>query len=87
VQRVVSPLAFAPRVPADRRFIYAGIGDRISTAQQAHQLWHHWDRPTILWLPTGHVRATVMGDVHRFVRRAVYSSLLGDPEPRPLEGA
>lgn len=86
IQRVVSPLAFAPRVPRDRRFTYAGIGDRVSTAEQAHQLWLHWDRPMILWLPSGHVRATVMGDVRRFVRRAVYPSLLGDPEPTPSEG-
>ena len=53
----------------------------MSTAEHARVLWEHWDRPEILWLPSGHVRATVMGEVHRFVRRAVYSTLLGDPEP------
>ena len=89
IHRVVSPLAFTPRVAHDRRFIYAGIGDRVSTAEQAHMLWQHWDRPEILWLPSGHVHATLMADVHRFVRRAIYATLLGEPEPalRKSEGA
>ncbi len=29
VHRVISPLAFAPKVPYDRRFIYAGLADRL----------------------------------------------------------
>jgi hypothetical protein len=83
VHRVVSPLAFAPRIPHERRFIYAGIGDRMSTARQAETLWRHWDRPAILWFPSSHVGYAWMRDVHRFARRAVYSSLSGEPEPVP----
>jgi hypothetical protein len=81
VHRVVSPLTITPYVPPDRRFIYAGIGDRMATARQAEKLWRHWDRPEILWYPGSHVGATWTGDVHRFVRRAVYSSLVGTAEP------
>jgi hypothetical protein len=84
VYRVVSPLAMTPKVPRERRFIYAAIGDRIATAEHAAKLWQHWDQPQIHWLGSGHVRAMHMGEVHRFVRRSVYSSLLGDPEPPRL---
>jgi pimeloyl-ACP methyl ester carboxylesterase len=55
VHRVVSPLALEPRVARERRFIFAELGDRMSTASQAHRLWLHWDRPTISWYPGGHV--------------------------------
>jgi hypothetical protein len=80
VHRVVSPLAFAPRVPHDRRFIYAGIGDRMATAQQAEVLWRHWDRPAVLWFASSHVGHMWTSDVRRFARRAVYCSLLGPPK-------
>lgn len=55
VHRVVSPLAFAPRVPAGRRFVYAGLGDRMAPPNQAHALWEHWERPEILWYQGNHV--------------------------------
>lgn len=55
VHRVVSPLAMPPLVPHDRRFIFAGLGDRMAVPAQAHALWEHWDRPTISWFPGNHV--------------------------------
>jgi pimeloyl-ACP methyl ester carboxylesterase len=55
VHRVVSPLAMPCRVPRDRRYIFAGLGDRMSTFEQALRLWDHWDRPTMVAYQGGHV--------------------------------
>ena len=55
LSRVVSPLAFPPLVERKRLFIYAAIGDRLVTPQQAVALWEHWDRPDIRWLQGGHI--------------------------------
>jgi hypothetical protein len=48
----------------------------MATARQAEVLWRHWDRPAVLWFANGHVGHMWARDVHRFTRRAVYSSLL-----------
>jgi hypothetical protein len=53
--RVVSPLAFAPRVAKERRFIFAGLGDRMAPPDQALALWRHWDEPEISWYAGNHV--------------------------------
>ncbi len=55
VYRVVSPLAFSAKVPFDRRFIYAGYGDRLATPEQAQRLWEHWDKPQVMWYSGNHV--------------------------------
>ncbi len=55
VHRVVSPLAMPCRVPQDRRFVFAGLGDRMAVPTQATALWEHWDRPSIRWFPGNHV--------------------------------
>lgn len=55
VHRVVSPIAMPSLVPHDRRFIFAGLGDRMAVPAQAHELWEHWDRPTIRWFPGNHM--------------------------------
>ncbi|HXY26702.1 MAG TPA: alpha/beta hydrolase, partial [Acidimicrobiales bacterium] len=53
--RVVSPLRVAPQVPKDRRFIFAGYGDRLAPPEQAQTLWEHWDKPEISWYAGNHV--------------------------------
>ncbi|HXQ61828.1 MAG TPA: alpha/beta hydrolase [Acidimicrobiales bacterium] len=53
--RVVSPLAMDCQVPFDRRFIFAGLGDRMSTFGQARRLWLHWGRPSLATYAGGHV--------------------------------
>ena len=53
--RVVSPLAMDYRVPSDRRYIFAGLADRMSTFGQARRLWLHWGRPALAAYPGGHV--------------------------------
>ena len=55
VHRVVSPLAMSCVVAPERRYIFAGLGDRMSTFGQAHRLWLHWDRPALAAYPGGHV--------------------------------
>ncbi len=58
VQGVVSPLARPCVVPHERRFVIAGQGDRLATAQGAVTLWRHWDEPSIDWFPCGHLTMT-----------------------------
>ena len=74
VHRVVSPLALRPKVPVYRRFIFAGAGDRMSTADQARRLWEHWDRPRIAWYSGGHIGFFLAGTVQRFVAQALEES-------------
>jgi hypothetical protein len=50
-------------------FIYAAIGDRLVTPQQAVALWEHWDRPDIRWLQGGHI-INNLGASRRFVMDA-----------------
>jgi dienelactone hydrolase len=66
LSRLVSPLAFPPRLPRDRLFVYGAVGDRLITPQQAEALWRHWDRPAILWLQGGHI-VNNTGASRRFV--------------------
>ncbi len=56
---LVSPLLVAPKVPADRRYIYAGKLDAISSPDQAMALWQHWGSPSIHWYDGGHVGGVV----------------------------
>ena len=55
VLRPVSPLAGPCLVPKERRFIVAGQIDRIAAPAGAAALWQHWDEPSILWRPRGHI--------------------------------
>lgn len=71
----VSPLTFEPRLPVNRRFIYAGVADRVARPDQARALWRHWDKPEIEWLPTGHVMAAMSQDVKPFLRRVLNETL------------
>lgn len=52
---VVSPLTLEPRVAWERRYVFAGLGDRMSNFDQAHRLWLHWGRPRRAWYPGGHI--------------------------------
>jgi hypothetical protein len=79
LSRLVSPLAMDPVVAWDRRFLYAAIGDRLVTPQQALALWRHWERPPILWLQGGHILNN-MGASRRFVTEAFAGAgLTADP--------
>jgi hypothetical protein len=71
VSHVVSPLAFAPRVPRERRFIYAGIADRVVKPYQPRALWRHWGESEIHWFSGGHV----LGIWNHSIRDFLASSL------------
>ncbi len=53
--RVVSPLAFPPLVPRERRFLYAGTADRLVPLEGVRDLWLHWERPRLDWYEGSHV--------------------------------
>ncbi len=55
VLTVVSPFAHQPRVPHHRRYIYAGIADRLAYPEHARNLWRHWGKPEVAWYEGGHV--------------------------------
>ena len=74
VHRVVSPLTMVPVVPKERRFIFAGLGDRMSTYAQARRLWMHWDRPAFACYGGGHVGFYWSSQVNRFVTDALTTS-------------
>lgn len=65
----ISPLSFEPRLPVERRFIYAGVADRVARPDQARALWRHWGKPEIEWMSSGHVLASLKGDLKPFIRR------------------
>jgi len=65
----ISPLTFEPRLSVERRFIYAGVADRVARPNQARALWRHWGRPEIEWLSSGHVLASLKGDLKPLFRR------------------
>jgi hypothetical protein len=73
LHRVISPLAFPCQVDHDARFVYAGVGDRFTTAGQAYQLWKHWDEPAVLWYSGSHI-ADWAGQKKAFLDRAIGSA-------------
>ena len=75
VHRVISPLALPPRVPHDRRFIFAGLADRlVHPHRQVRTLWEHWQQPTIYWFEGSHVGFLWSKAVQSFIHRALASS-------------
>jgi pimeloyl-ACP methyl ester carboxylesterase len=77
VHRVVTPTAFPCRVPRERRFIYAGVADRLATPGQPYALWEHWDRPEICWSVRSHIFTARSAKVRRFVEKAVVDTADG----------
>jgi hypothetical protein len=77
IYHLISPTALECQVPHDRRFVYGGVADRITTAGQAVELWRHWDRPAACWFKGGHVGALVSSEVRRFIA----SAITGDDRP------
>jgi hypothetical protein len=71
VLRVVSPLSLEPRVPHERRYLYAAVADRLVPADQVFDLWRHWGEPTIVWYQGGHVTFRFHPQVRRLVDRAL----------------
>ncbi len=80
VYRVVSPLAFTPKVPFDQRFIFAGYGDRLATPEQAQRLWEHWGQPRISWYSGNHVGYLWSKQVSDFLMASLGAAASGDPQ-------
>ena len=77
----VSPLALPPRVPRERRFIFAGTADRVARPDQARALWRHWDRCAIHWFAGGHVAAQWNPTIAPFVDASLRTILAGGTTP------
>jgi dienelactone hydrolase len=75
VHRVVSPLAMDCKVPFEDRYIFAGLGDRMSTFSQARKLWMHWGCPSLAAYQGGHVGFFWSRAVRQLVDKAVDVSL------------
>lgn len=72
---VVSPAMAVPRTPVERRFIYAGRGDRIlRPLQQAAELWKLWEEPEMYWFDGGHVAHVRSPDIRHFTDQALRAS-------------
>lgn len=81
VHRVVSPLCMTPAAPRQARAIFAGMGDRLATADQARRLWAHWDQPDLCWFPGSHMGYLWSDKVWRFVDESLRSRGLTFPDP------
>ena len=81
VYSVVSPLSWPSKVPAERSFMYAGLGDRMSTPGQAQRLWHHWSEPRVLWYEGSHLTSLWSGKVSRFLDDCLAEAGWIDPRP------
>jgi hypothetical protein len=74
ISHPVSPLAFAPRLPRERRFIYAGLADRVVKPDQPRALWRHWEEPEIHWFSGGHVLGVMNRSIGPFLARSLASA-------------
>jgi hypothetical protein len=82
--RVVSPLALEPRVPQERRYLYAGLADHLAPPDHARDLWLHWGSPRVAWYHGGHASFAWEKDVGVFVADALRESGM---LPRPFLNA
>jgi hypothetical protein len=80
----VSPLRFAPKVPHEGRYIFAGLGDRLASPEHARRLWEHWDRPPISWYRGSHVGYLWSRQVATFLEDSLATTR---PHPRSLPKA
>jgi hypothetical protein len=69
--RVVSPLALTPLVPRERRFLYAGLADRLASPDHARDLWDHWERPHMTWYQGSHISFLWEAEVKALLRKAL----------------
>jgi hypothetical protein len=74
--RVVSPLALPVRVARDRRFIYAGVADRLAPAHHAWNLWRHWERPRVVWYQGSHVSFLMEPSVQALLEEALHAETM-----------
>jgi hypothetical protein len=76
---VISPLALLPRVPVERRFLYAGLADAVAPPDHARDLWEHWGRPRAEWYHGSHISFAWESSVRLLVQEGLESSGLSRP--------
>jgi hypothetical protein len=76
VLRPISPLAVAPKVAKERRFLLGATGDRLVTPDQVRDLWVHWDRPRIAWGAASHLTALREPETQSLLREALQTMLV-----------
>ncbi|MDF1830997.1 MAG: hypothetical protein P1U52_01515 [Porticoccaceae bacterium] len=72
--QVISPTAMKVKVPKKRRFIYAGVLDRLVHPAEPLGLWEHWDRPAIEWYQGNHMTFARDKNVRTFIDNALDAS-------------
>lgn len=81
IMRVVSPLALAPRVPHERRYIFGGRADCIVPPDQVRDLWQHWKRPRVVWYDGSHLSLPWESSVTALLDEAIGTALLQGQVP------
>jgi dienelactone hydrolase len=76
IMRVVSPLSLTPRLPVERRYLFAAVADQLVPPDQAARLWEHWGRPRIEWYQGGHMTFRAHPNVRGLVEEALRSAAL-----------
>jgi hypothetical protein len=76
VMRVVSPLALEPRLPLERRFVFAAVADRLVPPEHAIRLWEHWDRPRIEWYQGAHMTFRAHPSVRLLIEEGLRAAAL-----------
>jgi hypothetical protein len=74
VLSVISPLALAPRIVRERRYIFGAVADRLVPPDQVRDLWEHWERPRMVWYPGAHVTFPRDREVRQLVRDGLSES-------------
>lgn len=75
LHRIVNPLCLDPATDPSRRFIYAGLHDRMAYApEQAARLFEHWGQPETHWYAGGHLAQLANRGITQFVNRAFAKS-------------
>jgi hypothetical protein len=86
--RVISPLAFASRVPKSRRYVFAGVADRLVPDHHVHDLWNHWQRPALRWFEGSHLSFTWDRTINDHVLEILHDcGLIGAASRRRRAGA
>ncbi len=81
--KVISPTALKPKVAAKRRYIYAGLLDRLARPEDPIDLWEHWGRPKIEWYHGNHITFPWEKTVNTFIDEALDESFT---DLKPLSG-
>jgi len=71
ILRVTSPLVLAPALPRERCCLYAGVEDRLTSPDQARDLWKHWGQPHMEWYDGSHVSFVWERKVKALIREAL----------------